>query len=252
MHSPTGREILEALFREASGSRDGRATFSSTECARWPGDVFKALVDAELINRAGISGSVLCPGCWRSCSKPVALLPDPVVLCDEDEDLGIIDVDPAELATWVFSSGRLAKYIEDGFRGKSAGARGHVAPLGPSDRERATISLTDWVYFHGSRLEVRTQVVLPPPDNLLPDHLGPRKSDLVKQLGKIARAERDGRIVEEIKRRVARLGSRKLSRVCKQLAKEGFEGISNWEALRRHYYRQKKSGHESAPNLPKR
>jgi hypothetical protein len=255
VRSPTGRDILDALCREASSSRDGTATIASTECARWPSEVFKALVDAELIYRAGISGSVLCPGCWRSCSKPVTLLPEPVVLCDENEDLGIIAIDPTELENWVFSRARLAEFIEDNLTTKGAGGHGHVAPLRSSDLETATMTLTDWVYFDGSRLEVRPQLLAlnpSPPDNLLPKQIPPRKSDLVKKLGKIERAERDDRIVKEIKRRAAKLGPRKISQICKQLAKEKFEGMSNWEALRRPYYRQKKAGHESMPNLPKR
>ncbi len=247
MPTSVDHQVLKRLCSEASLAQDGMVRFSTAEASRWPDSVFTALTNAGLVFRGEAFESALCPGCWRQCSKSIALLPEPSILCDEEEDFGVVDIDFAEVDGWVFSRQQLAKFIEDEVQKIDRNTGKQLALQHYSGGTGETISsglrLGDFLEVCGSKLMLRLDLVESSfaDKNQKSQRVSPAtKASLKSTLARIERTERDGRIVREINKRAKKLGPRKISQICQTLAKERFEGMDNADAIRRHYYRSKK------------
>jgi len=104
-------ELLERL-----GAQQGESVrVSHDELSGWPAEAVAAMKSARLLVKARQASSIVCPGCERECTKPVDLLPaanrrpaQASIVCDEPEDLGHIEVEPAALEQWQVTGNTLA------------------------------------------------------------------------------------------------------------------------------------------------
>jgi len=94
------------------------ALFDSDEVLAWPLWVLKALLTAGLLSETSRATEVFCDGCERGCLKPVIVrtLPNArklraFVVCDEEPDLGRIEIAPKRLKRYMATVGSAARFV---------------------------------------------------------------------------------------------------------------------------------------------
>jgi hypothetical protein len=94
------------------------ALFDSDEVPAWPPWVLKALLTAGLLRETSRATEVFCDGCDWGCLKPVivralpnARKPRAFVVCDEEPDLGKIEITPERLKRYMATVGLAARFV---------------------------------------------------------------------------------------------------------------------------------------------
>jgi hypothetical protein len=112
------------------------ALFDSDEVLAWPPWVLKALLTAGLLRETSRATEVFCDGCEWGCLKPIvvrtlpnARKPRAFVVCDEEPNLGRIEIGPDRLKRYTATVGLAARFVSRSLGLKStpeAGSGGSV------------------------------------------------------------------------------------------------------------------------------
>jgi hypothetical protein len=99
------------------------AVFDSDEVSAWPEWVLQALLTAGLVQEMSRAGEVFCDGCEWHCLKPVVVRISPnsrksraFVACDEEPDLGRIEVAPKRLKRYIATIRVIGSFVARSLR----------------------------------------------------------------------------------------------------------------------------------------
>jgi hypothetical protein len=111
-------DIPAIVLDRIAGHSPQHALFDSDEVLAWPLWVLKALLTVGLLRETSRATEVFCEGCDWGCLKPVivrtlpnARKPHAFVVCDEEPDLGRIEIAPDRLKRYMATIGLAARFV---------------------------------------------------------------------------------------------------------------------------------------------
>jgi hypothetical protein len=181
-------EIPGFILERITACSPQRAIFSADEFSDWPTWVLQVLLATGLFQETTRAAEVFCDGCEWACLKPVVVRNLPkgrksraFVVCDEEPDLGRIEVAPDRLTRYFATVGSAARLVTRSLRlrspvapradgsiviGRVKGRNGHhVLSLHPREKELLLsagghrVPLSDLLHWQGKALAVDSQAI---------------------------------------------------------------------------------------------
>ncbi len=102
----TPLEALRELLERVGAGRVAAALVTEEELSRWPAEAVRELKAKNVLQRASLAVSVVCPGCEQECVMPVETplaetgAAASFVSCDKRDDISRVAVSAERLRQW--------------------------------------------------------------------------------------------------------------------------------------------------------
>jgi hypothetical protein len=112
----TLQNALAPVFRALGEGHRDETEIDRNTLDLWPGGLLEALLAAKVALAAPPPESVQCPGCSKACLRPY-IPPDRAqgrrarVVCDQPEDLGLIELSSESLLRWLVSRQQITAFV---------------------------------------------------------------------------------------------------------------------------------------------
>jgi hypothetical protein len=113
----TPLDALLELLERVGASRVAAALVTEEELSRWPAEAVRELKAKNVLQRASLAVSVVCPGCEQECVMPVETplaetgAAASFVSCDKRDDISRVAVSAERLRQWHASAASIADLI---------------------------------------------------------------------------------------------------------------------------------------------